>query len=228
MQQGRPTCVGFIMDGNRRWARSKGYSTLKGHTEGYRALKALIGVVGELSIPHMVCYAFSTENWNRSQEEVTYLMHLLEQGIRELGEVRRGQKRTTNLCIIGERGRLSPSLQREIARIESENNRDPELTVWLAISYGGRAELVQAVNRAVEMGVAVTEDSFSALLYTHDMPDPDLIIRTSGEERLSNFLLWQSAYSELFFTSTLWPDFGETEFRAIVDAYGTRHRRTGA
>ena len=175
----------------------------------------------------MVCYAFSTENWNRSEEEVSYLMNLLERGVLELSNTLGTRSQKTNLRVIGERSRLSLNMQKEILRIESENIPEPELTVWLAISYGGRAEIVEAVNHAISQGVPVTEASFNNLLYTNGMPDPDLIIRTSGEYRLSNFLLWQSAYSELFFTETLWPDFGETEFRAIVEAYGTRHRRKG-
>ena len=227
MQQEIPQCVGFIMDGNRRWAKAKGLSSVEGHSKGYEALVGMIDVVHKARIPHMVCYAFSTENWNRSEEEVSYLMNLLERGVLELSNTLGTRSQKTNLRVIGERSRLSLNMQKEILRIESENIPEPELTVWLAISYGGRAEIVEAVNHAISQGVPVTEASFNNLLYTNGMPDPDLIIRTSGEYRLSNFLLWQSAYSELFFTETLWPDFGETEFRAIVEAYGTRHRRKG-
>lgn len=227
MQQEIPQCVGFIMDGNRRWAKAKGLSSVEGHSKGYEALVGMIDVVHKARIPHMVCYAFSTENWNRSEEEVSYLMNLLERGVLELSNTLGTRSQKTNLRVIGERSRLSLNMQKEILRIESENIPEPELTVWLAISYGGRAEIVEAVNHAVSQGVPVTEASFNNLLYTNGMPDPDLIIRTSGEYRLSNFLLWQSAYSELFFTETLWPDFGETEFRAIVEAYGARHRRKG-
>ncbi len=222
-----PQCVGFIMDGNRRWAKARGLSSLEGHTKGYEALVSIIDVVGAIGIPHMVCYAFSTENWNRSADEIGHLMGLFERGIRELAHALQKQSRSVNVRIIGDRSRLSETLQQEIVRIEARNTADAALTVWLAISYGSRAEIVAAVNHAVAHGDTVTEESFGHLLYTEDMPDPDLIIRTSGEQRLSNFLLWQSAYSELFFTSTLWPDFGETEFRAIVEAYGARQRRKG-
>lgn len=228
MQTNGPQCVGFIMDGNRRWARAHGLPTLKGHTQGYATLKTMVDVVHTMKIPHMVCYAFSTENWNRSAEEVQYLMTLFETGVRELGTTLKKQTHTINLRIIGERARLSEGMRKEIARIEErEHVSHPELTVWLAISYGGRAEIVRATNQAIERGTPVTEETFGKLLDTRGMPDPDLIIRTSGEERLSNFLLFQSAYSELFFTKTLWPDFGETEFRAIVKEYGNRQRRTG-
>lgn len=222
-----PECVGFIMDGNRRWAKQRGLTPIEGHTKGYEVLLTTIESVHKMRIPHMVCYAFSTENWNRSKEEVTHLMNLLERGLKEVGDAITKHGRRANLRIIGERERLSEEMQSEIVRLESGNIADPELTVWLAISYGSRAEIVNAVNRAVVRGEAVTEMQFSDMLYTSGMPDPDLIIRTSGEKRISNFLLWQSAYSELFFTDTLWPDFGESEFQAIVEAYGTRQRRKG-
>ncbi len=222
-----PECVGFIMDGNRRWAKQRGLTPIEGHTKGYEVLLTTIESVHKMRIPHMVCYAFSTENWNRSKEEVAHLMNLLERGLKEVGDAITKHGRRANLRIIGERERLSEEMQSEIVRLESGNIADPELTVWLAISYGSRAEIVNAVNRAVVRGEAVTEMQFSDMLYTSGMPDPDLIIRTSGEKRISNFLLWQSAYSELFFTDTLWPDFGESEFQAIVEAYGTRQRRKG-
>ena len=222
-----PECVGFIMDGNRRWAKQRGLTPIEGHTKGYEVLLTTIESVHKMRIPHMVCYAFSTENWNRSKEEVAHLMNLLERGLKEVGDAITKHGRRANLRIIGERERLSEEMQSEIVRLESGNIADPELTVWLAISYGSRAEIVNAVNRAVVRGEAVTEMQFSDMLYPSGMPDPDLIIRTSGEKRISNFLLWQSAYSELFFTDTLWPDFGESEFQAIVEAYGTRQRRKG-
>jgi len=226
-EQSIPQCVGFIMDGNRRWAKTQGLSTLEGHLAGYEVLKKIITAVHTAHIPHMVCYAFSTENWKRTEEEVGYLMNLLHRALGELGEKMKKEPRKMNLRVIGERERLSQSLQTEIENIELQNHADPEFTVWVAISYGGRSEIVHAVNRAVKEGKEVTEESFNSLLWTSGMPDPDLIIRTSGEERLSNFLLWQSAYSELFFTKTLWPEFGESEFQGILEDYATRKRRKG-
>lgn len=223
-----PQCVGFIMDGNRRWAKAKGLATLEGHLAGYQALKKIITAVHAAHIPHMVCYAFSTENWKRTEGEVKYLMNLLHQALIELDKKMKKDTRKMNLRVIGERERLSENLQSVIGVIESQNHDDPEFTVWVAISYGGRSEIVHAVNRAVKEGKEVTEESFNSLLWTSGMPDPDLIIRTSGEERLSNFLLWQSAYSELFFTKTLWPEFGETEFQGILEDYAKRKRRNGA
>jgi undecaprenyl diphosphate synthase len=220
-------CVGFIMDGNRRWAKERGLPTLEGHARGYNALKQMIDAVYKAHIPHMVCYAFSTENWGRSEEEVSYLMRLFAQGIHELRTDFVGRKEKINIHIIGERTRFPEDLRAEIEEIEKKHHSDPELTVWVALSYGGRAEIVQAVNRAIEKGEQVTEESFGGLLWTVGMPDPDIIIRTSGEERISNFLLWQSAYSELFFVDTYWPDFGESDFQSILEQYEKRKRRKG-
>lgn len=227
MEDSIPQCVGFIMDGNRRWAKDRGLSSVEGHLRGYEALRSLIPVVHSVHIPHMVCYAFSTENWRRSEEEVTYLMNLLRTALAEFAETFAREGKKINLRVIGERERLPESLQKEIGTIASQNHTDPELTVWIALSYGGRAEIVHAVNRAIERGENVTEESFAKLLWTEGMPDPDLIIRTSGEMRISNFLLWQAAYSEFFFTDCRWPDFGETEFRSILEQYAERQRRKG-
>lgn len=222
-----PECVGFIMDGNRRWATERGLDSHEGHLGGYESLKKLITVVGDAQIPHMVCYAFSTENWKRHPDEVSYLMELFRHGLlefkKELGE----QGKKLNVRFIGERERFEESMQENMLKLEQNGCTNPSLTVWIALSYGGRAEIVSAVNRAIENEKPVTEESFGKLLWTDGMPDPDLIIRTSGEERLSNFLLWQSAYSELFFTETKWPDFGEIEFKSILDEYGKRQRRRG-
>lgn len=215
------------MDGNRRWANTQTLSVWEGHAHGYSALKHIVDVVREEHIPHMVCYAFSTENWNRAEEEVAYLMTLLKQGLCEFSEENRKRGKNTNIRIIGERNRLSTELQQAITDTESKNSTSPELTVWIALSYGGRAEIVDAVNRAIQNNVYVDECSFGNLLWTEGMPDPDIIIRTSGEKRISNFLLWQCAYSEFFFVDTLWPDFGKSEFQSILEQYATRHRRRG-
>lgn len=220
-----PVCIGFIMDGNRRWAKAQGKETFEGHVKGYEVLKEMIRVVHQHKIPHMVCYAFSTENWKRAESEVTFLTSLMRKGFSELRKDEDGRK--LNYRIVGQMSRLPEDLQREVKVLESGNHPDAELTVWIALSYGGRAEIIEAVNMAIEKGVPVTEESFPALFWTAGMPDPDMIIRTSGEVRISNFLLWQSAYSELFFTDTLWPDFGEKEFQSMVEQYGERKRRKG-
>lgn len=226
-EQSLPQCVGFIMDGNRRWAKAHGKTSLEGHAEGYQALQKIIDAVHSAHIPHMVCYAFSTENWKRTEDEVGYLMNLMHHAVIEIGKKLKTDPRKINLRIIGERERLPENLRKEIEKTEQSNYSDPELTVWVAVSYGGRAEIVQAVNRAIANKEEVTEKTFEKYLLTQGMPDPDLIIRTSGEERLSNFLLWQSAYSELFFTKSMWPEFGESEFRGILEDYGKRQRRKG-
>lgn len=223
-----PQCVGFIMDGNRRWADSHGVPSLAGHKAGYEALKALIRSVHKERVPHMVCYAFSTENWKRSTDEVNYLMDLMQNALSELVQSFHRDHEKINVRIIGELERLPPSLRAEIAEAETKNISDPELTVWVAISYGGRAEILDAVNRAMEKARVLTEKAFEEYLWTGKMPDPDIIVRTGGERRLSNFLLWKASYSELFFTDTLWPDFGESEFQSILDEYATRQRRRGA
>ena len=224
----KPTCVGFIMDGNRRWAEAHRLSSFDGHRRGYDVLRVMIDVAHKNNIPHLVCYAFSTENWKREENEVTYLMELLAFALNDLYQTITEDGKKICLRVIGEKERLPNSLQKEIVRIESLEFDQPEITVWLALSYGGRAEIIQAVNRAITEGTFVTEASFAQFLWTQKMPDPDLIIRTSGEIRLSNFLLWQSAYSELFFTKTPWPDFGETEFQSMLDEYAKRSRRIGA
>ncbi len=221
----QPQCVGFIMDGNRRWAKREGKQTFEGHTQGFEVLKELVRVVHAANIPHMVCYAFSTENWNRAESEVAFLTNLMRKGLAELQKNTDGKK--VNYRIVGQVNRFPVDLQTEVSALEAHNESDATLTVWIALSYGGRAEILEATNRAIEKGEIVTEETFKNLLWTRGMPDPDLIIRTSGEKRLSNFLLWQSAYSEFFFTDTLWPDFGEVEFQSMVEQYGERQRRKG-
>lgn len=227
MDDSFPHCVGFIMDGNRRWAKGKNLPSLEGHARGYDVLENMIRVVHKEHIPHMVVYAFSTENWKRAEDEIGYLMNLFSQALTELTRTLIEEGKRINVRVIGQIERLPKKLQEEIVVTEAKNTIDPELTLWIAVSYGARAEIVDAVNRAIKKGESVDEESFSEHLWTHGMPDPDLIIRTSGEIRLSNFLLWQSAYSELFFTETLWPDFGETEFKSILEEYGKRQRRRG-
>ncbi len=223
-----PSCVGFIMDGNRRWAKERGLPTLEGHTRGYESIKNIVEVVHRAGISHMICYAFSTENWKRTEEEVSYLMALLERALAELRAEFSAREDKINIRVIGEKSRLPDTLQKEISIAESTRHENPSLTVWIALSYGGRAEIVDAVNRVIEKGEKVTEETFADFLWTAGMPDPDIIVRTSGEHRISNFLLWQSAYSELFFVDTYWPDFGESEFKSILEAYGNRKRRKGA
>ncbi len=220
-----PECIGFIMDGNRRWAKEQGLATMVGHQAGEEKFYEVAGWITEMGIPHAVFYAFSTENWLRDTVEVTYLMELFEVFITKmLTEVRTTKVRVR---VIGERTRFSQVLQNLMSELEVASADYVDTTIWVALSYGGRAEIVAACNRAVVAGVPVDESDFAGLLSTAGMPDPDVIIRTGGDLRLSNFLPWQSVYSELFFTDTYWPAFTKDEFTRIVAQYADRQRRRG-
>lgn len=218
-------CVGFIMDGNRRWAKEQNLSTLLGHQSGYENFYIIAEAALEAGIPHAVFYAFSTENWRRKEEEVRYLLNIFRAMIREM--TGRMAKHQARIRFIGRREDFPEDLKTGMAETERQSAHFTRGTLWIALSYGGRAEIVEAVNVAVKGGTPVNEDTFRNLMWSAEMPDPDLIIRTGGEERLSNFLPWQSVYSELFFTKTYWPAFTPLEFASIVSAYGDRIRRHG-
>ena len=219
-------CLAFIVDGNRRWAKARGLSTYEGHKKGSEVLSDSIDWVKEAGIPHVVYYVFSTENWNRSKEEVDYLMQLLEEWLDKLAK--HLVEREARVRFVGQRSDLSESLRQKIDRIENESlPYGDKTTVWFAFSYGGRAEIVAAVNEAIAKGEAVTEESFAQYLWTAELPDPDLIVRTSGEERLSNFLTWRSVYSELYFIEKNWPALTKSDFDGILNEYESRERRHG-
>lgn len=179
----------------------------------------------DMGIKHMIVYAFSTENWDRSKEEISYLMEIFESTIRE----RLANFRDEGIAIrfIGQRERFPQSLQDAMHDAEAKDAPDPKLTVWICISYGGKAEIVQAAQATLDAQEKITEVSIAKHLWTRGMPDPDLIIRTGGEQRLSNFLLWQGAYSELFFLKTYWPAFTQADLEAVLKEYATRERRLG-
>lgn len=218
-------CVGIILDGNRRWAKAKGVSKMEGHRAGTQALKRTVRFVRDDGIKNLVVYAFSTENWNREPSEVSYLMDLFRESIKkEMSEL---GKENVRVRFVGQRDRFSDDLQISMDEIEKETKDNDGITLWICLSYGGRAEIVAAANSASAKSDLITEDLLSQSLWTAGMPDPDIIIRTGGEKRLSNFLLWQSAYSELFFTDTLCPDFDKEEFDAILAEFATRERRNG-
>ena len=221
-----PRCIGIIMDGNRRWARSRGLPTLEGHRVGYNKMKNFLTWAKEADIQFVIVYAFSSENWNRSPEEVSYLMNLFKHACAV--ELAHFKKENARLCVIGDRARLSADVRSVLEQAEQETIDCTGVTLVLAISYGGRDEIVQAA-RAVcgKKPEEITQESFAEHLWTKDIPDPDLIIRTSGEHRLSNFLLWQAAYSELFFTEPHWPDFSKQDFLKILEEYKNRERRFG-
>ena len=221
-----PACIGIIMDGNRRWAKAKGLSTFEGHRQGYEKLKDVVKWAHGAGVRHVIVFAFSTENWHRSQEEVAYLMGLFKFVL--TSELETFKKEGVRVRSVGQREKLSTELQELLKNAEEITVDCPGPTLHLAISYGGRAEIVSAVNEIISSRVSkISEAEFSNFLWTKDMPDPDLIIRTSGERRLSGFLPWQGVYSELFFTKTLWPDFSEQEFKEILAEFSARERRKG-
>jgi undecaprenyl diphosphate synthase len=201
----------------------------EGHREGARALRRTVEAGISLGVESLAVYAFSTENWARPPDEVESIMELLDETIdRELPDLARQGVRTR---FFGRRDRVPGQLQSKMAKLEGETAANERLQLWIAFDYGSRAELVEATRRLVADGVPpaeVSEEALKRRLFAPELADPDLVIRTSGEKRLSNFLLWQSAYSELVFTDTLWPDFGEDELRASLDEYARRGRRFGA
>jgi undecaprenyl diphosphate synthase len=217
------------MDGNGRWASARGRSVADGHREGARALRRTVEAAIDLGVTSLAVYAFSTENWARPADEVESIMELLEETIeRELPDLAKQGVRTR---FFGRRDRIPAVLQDKMATLEAETASNERLLLWIAFDYGSRAELVEAARRLVEDGIgagSVSEAALAERLYAPELPDPDLVVRTSGEQRLSNFLLWQSAYAELVFTDTLWPDFGEDQLRAALDEYALRGRRFGA
>ena len=217
------------MDGNGRWAERRGLPVADGHREGTRALRRTVEAAIDLGVTSLAVYAFSTENWSRPTDEVEALMEIFGETIeRELPDLAKQGVRTR---FIGRRARAPEALQQRMAVLEAETAVNDRLSLWIAFDYGGRAELVEAARGLIEAGVDaaddVDEDALAARLYAPELPDPDLLIRTSGELRLSNFLLWQLAYAELVFVETLWPDFGEAELRHALADYASRRRRFG-
>jgi undecaprenyl diphosphate synthase len=220
--------VAIIMDGNGRWARRRGLPAAAGHRAGTRALRRTVEAAIDLGVDTLTVYAFSTENWSRPRDEVDSLMEIFAETIdRELPDLARQGVRTR---FIGRRDRAPVVLQEKMAALEETTAGNERLNLWIAFDYGGRAEIVEAARRLVESGIEpreIDENTLAANLYAPELPDLDLLIRTSGELRVSNFLLWQLAYSELVFVDTLWPDFGERDLREALAAYARRRRRFG-
>jgi undecaprenyl diphosphate synthase len=225
---GEAKSVAIIMDGNGRWASAHGVSVAEGHRAGSQALRPVVETAIDLGVESLAVYAFSTENWTRSADEVAALMEIFGETIdRELEDLAAQGVRTR---FVGRRDRAPGWLREKMEELERATADRSRLSLWIAFDYGGRAELVEAARRLVESGVDpehVDEGALARHLYAPEMPDPDLVIRTSGELRVSNFLLWQSAYAEYVFTETLWPDFGPDEFRAAIEDYASRRRRFG-
>jgi undecaprenyl diphosphate synthase len=224
-----PRSVAIIMDGNSRWAAEQGLSVADGHREGTRALRRTVEAAMDLGVDSLTVYAFSTENWLRPPAEVDALMEIFGETIdRELPDLAEQGVRTR---FVGRRDRVSAELRQRMAELEDETAHRDRLSLWIAFDYGGRAELADAARRIVEAGLRpdeIDEDVLAQHLYSPDLPDPDLLIRTSGELRISNFLLWQLAYAELVFTERRWPEFGVEDLRSAVVEYATRQRRFGA
>lgn len=223
-----PRHVAIIMDGNGRWAKARGLPRTEGHRHGTENLRRVLKSCVKFKVEILTIYAFSTENWSRPRAEVQMLMRILEAVIdRELNEL---HESGVQLRHIGELDGISGGLQKKIRKAMEVTKHNDRLILNIAFNYGGRNEIVRAVKHIVQDNIpaeAITEQLISSYLYTSDLPDPDLIIRTSGELRVSNFLIWQGAYSELYSTPTYWPDFNEEELRQALIEYGTRKRRFG-
>jgi undecaprenyl diphosphate synthase len=216
------------MDGNRRWAKAKGLLAVEGHRAGSETLKNVVTWAKVAGVQHVIFYTFSTENWSRSEEEVSYLMNLIREFIEK--ELEKFNAEGGVLHYVGDLSRFSPELQSIFKASEEKTAANPGPHIYFALNYGGRQEILSAVRATLAERPApeeITEEYVAKHMQTGDMPDPDLIIRTSGEMRLSGFLPWQSVYSELFFTKTLWPDFSKEEFNAILAEFAERERRHG-
>jgi len=220
--------VGIIMDGNGRWAKIRGLPRVEGHRQGARAVLTAVEAAITLGVSDLTLFAFSTENWARPETEVSFLMRLLALHLRL--QRRRIVQLGVRFKPLGRIDELAPPLQKELRRLESSTEGNARITVRLALNYGGRREIVDAVRRVLRSGVPpdeIDERSFANFLYHSDLSDIDLLIRTGGEMRISNFLLWQSAYAELFFTPVLWPDFCYNDFSAALEEFRRRARRFG-
>jgi undecaprenyl diphosphate synthase len=216
------------MDGNARWARRRRLPVIAGHQAGTAAARRAIEACLDLGIESLCVFAFSSENWSRSQEEVEAIMALFGETIeRELPNLLRQRVRVR---FVGRRDRAPAAVRSQMEEVEERTRENDRLQLWIAFDYGGRAEIVDAARRLVEEGLEprdVDENAIASRLYAPEMPEPDLLIRTSGELRVSNFLLWQLAYTELVFIETLWPDFGERDLRRALEEYASRRRRFG-
>lgn len=227
-----PTHIAIVMDGNGRWAKRRGLPRQAGHKVGAEAFRTIANYAKSIGLSYLTVYAFSTENWKRSDDEVDAIMELLERYLREA--IADMDKNRVRFCFFGDLSRLSPELQEE-ARIAAERSAKYEgVQVNFCLNYGGRAEILRAAQRFAAQCAAgeakpeeLTEQRFSELMYSAGIPDPELVIRPGGELRISNFLLWQSAYAEYYFTDVLWPDFGPKDLDLAIDAFNHRNRRFG-
>jgi undecaprenyl diphosphate synthase len=223
-----PRHVGIIMDGNGRWAQSQGKARTRGHLEGVKAAKRIVRVALAAGIRYLTLFTFSTENWKRTTKEVSYLMFLIKNHLRR--ESKFYEDNEIQVVSSGKLDRLPKDVLQVLERVKSRTAAFNRMTLNLAIDYGGRDEIIRSVNRALEEGKngKITERDIRSCLDHPEIPDPDLIIRTGQECRISNFLIWEGAYSELFFSSKMWPDWDEADLKEALDSYGCRERRYGA
>ena len=224
--------IAIIMDGNGRWAKKRGLPRSMGHRKGAEVVKEICQAAGDAGIKYLTLYAFSTENWKRPQEEVDSLMDLLRQYLKS--DLKELKEKGVCIRFIGEREMLPTDIIKSMEKLEAETANNDKMTLCIALSYGSRQEIVHAAKKVAELVKRgdiriedIDEKIFSDMLYTHDIPDPDILIRTSGEQRISNYLLWQLAYSEFFFVEAYWPDFTKEMLNDVIEKYKTRERRYG-
>ncbi len=231
-QRALPTHIAIVMDGNGRWAKKRGLPRQVGHRFGAEAFRTVANYAKSIGLKYLTVYAFSTENWKRSEKEVDAIMELLERYLREA--IADMDKNRVRFCFFGDMSRLSPELRQEVQVAQERSAQYEGVQVNFCLNYGGRDEIVRAARRFASECVSgacrpeeLTEEKFSGYLYSAGVPDPELVIRPGGELRVSNFLLWQSAYAEYYFTDVLWPDFGAEELEKAIAAYQSRNRRFG-
>lgn len=223
-----PAHLGFILDGNRRWAKSRGLPQLEGHRRGFNRLTELVDNCIERGVKHITVFAFSTENWNREEKEVNYLMDLFREMLDKT--VKKMAEKDVRIVIAGRIEDFATDIQEKMNRIIDETKDNKTLTFNIALSYGGRAEIIDATKKIIAGGLKpeeVTEEKFAEYIYEAGQPDPDMIVRTSGEQRISGFMLWQAAYSEFYFTEKNWPEFDAVELDKVIAEYNHRERRYG-
>lgn len=220
-----PQHIAIIMDGNGRWAQARGKKRVFGHKAGMERAREMAEVCGELGVKYLTLFAFSSENWKRPQDEVSFLMELFATSLKN--ESKKLNKNNVKLTIVGDKGGFDKTLRKAIDKAEALTQDNDGLFLQIAANYGGRWDMVQAAKKVAEQGEEVTEEAIESQLVTANSPDPDLLIRTGGEQRISNFLLWQAAYSELYFSDTLWPDFDGSELKKAIDSFNQRQRRFG-
>jgi len=224
--QNIPQHIAIIMDGNGRWAKKRGLPRIAGHQEGSSSVRAVLKAAADFGVKYLTLYAFSTENWKRPQEEVDFLMELFAQTIDN--EIEELMENSVKLRFLGRLSRLSPLLQNKIKESMERTKNNKKITLNIMVNYGARAEIIDGIKRMMKEGEGrIDEETFSKYLYTAGMPDPDLLIRTASEMRVSNFLLWQIAYAEIYVTPTYWPDFRKEQLKEAIEAYQKRTRKFG-